>query len=1488
MKADINNKKKAQQILATVVMGMNLVNTVAPLAVAIKTAPEALPAVPRPAKSEAQPLDYAVLPHTVAIVDELIFSKAEAADYVVPGGGSASASIGSMSGEDTMSVGNGGTGVIGSMDVTVTSSAFSVSNSGEYSSGGTATAGYTSGSSGNTYSFGTGGTQVITDGGTGIIESNLGGTQVVNSGGSGHIDSLSAQLTSDTSSYMTCGSNYINGSANSGNSDNPSYSKNGGVQVVNSGGTGTIGTNEGGTQVIASGGSGHIGTLGTIMSSGYGQASSSYTSADGGTTLYTSGYTNVFYQGGGVQSVASGAEGSVDVNTGGSQVIANGGTGYIGSLGFGDEYEYSYSSGYTSVSDGSTITAYSSVGSYTNVSGGSQIISNGAVGSVGVMDGGVQITTGGTGYIGQMQMTTSIVDDGSGGTYISSRYGSQIIGGGGTGIIGTMSGGSQYLSSGGLLSVGTMYAGSQENGYRGGGTAIVDVMSGGRQNFRGGGYGSVGTMYGGSQLIASNGSGAIDIMYDGNQNVGRNGLASVGTMYSGLQYASWGGVVIAENMSGGVQSAYFSNALVSASAMAGGTQIVDYSGQGRIDVMDGGTQILSGGNNAVVSTMTDGLQQAIGSGNATISTMVGGTQYVSHNSRSGNVTIVDMSGGVQQLASGVATISTMSGGEQVIGDAGAGYNDASGNIIDMQDGSQTMSGGTQAVGGGTGSALGSVAAMIGGSQVVCASGKGLVNDLQAGAFQIVSSGGTASALGTVNGSQVINDGGTGYVETFTDKQVISSGGTGVVNTFAAGDTWNLADGQTGVANAMSGGTQTIAVNAIGSAISNYSGQQVVNGGSGWIRYNAVNGSQKVSSGAGNIEYNSGYQDVYDGGTGSIGVMYSGQQDIHNGGYGSISQFYNGSQNIGDGGYGEALGNLGGTQYIADGGTGYVESYTANQIISSGGTGIIETLTAEWSLTDGQTGIANTMSGGTQTISTGAVGTVSALLEGEQVVEDGGTALATTIKGGMQTVNSGGTANATVVSGGGVQYIENGAVISGTEVQTDGVLRLAQDGDSAFALTNALTINGGTIDMTDGAAATALGRSVRAGATPTYQSLTVNSLEGSGGKLLMDTDLAGGTGDTLTVDGSNAGTGSYGISVKDLSAVNGTEVTGEHKLLLVTDNSGKLEFTGRKENFGGLWDVDPTLEQNGNYWYLTKLAKTVNNDTAVLLDAADNSYALWRNTNDSLRGRLGALGNGSEQADGVWARTQAGRFSGDNYEGRYNMYQFGYDKVDNAKSIYGAAVDYGDGTGSYADGSGKDKLKTFSLYGVWTGDSGTYTNVTARYGIVSTDLESYGDFPDKAAYKEHAYSVSVEYGKRLDLESGLFFEPNAQFTLGRLGGISYTTDRGANGNIDGMNSAIGRIGFVLGQKVTGGSDIYLKADLLHEFAGERDLQLTSDAGGTNDILNKHNDYGDTWFELGLGGSVKLSKAGDLYGEVVRGFGGYINKKWSLNAGLRFTF
>ena len=442
------------------------------------------------------------------------------------------------------------------------------------------------------------------------------------------------------------------------------------------------------------------------------------------------------------------------------------------------------------------------------------------------------------------------------------------------------------------------------------------------------------------------------------------------------------------------------------------------------------------------------------------------------------------------------------------------------------------------------------------------------------------------------------------------------------------------------------------------------------------------------------------------------------------------------------------------------------------------------------------------------------------------------------------------------------------------------------GDSVA--TKLVNDNDATIDMTQGA-----------------DTLAVAEYQGDGGNFIMDTDLGSETdGDKITI-GTKTTAGVTYIQVKDASLTNGLgEVTGVKNLLLVTDNSAEqaAQFVGKELNAGGLWDVTPTIENglaaldaNGNpvgtvnEWYLTKIAKKINNDTSVLLDAGDNSYALWRNSNDTLRKRLGDLRHRSNQTDGdgLWARYTGGKFGSGSFDSHYNMYQLGYDKADNAKSTYGFALERGTGRADYSLGSGKDKLFAGSLYGTWYGEHGNYTDVVAKAGLFDTDINSYGDYPDKANNKNHAYSLSIEYGKTIELskERGVFIEPQAQFIMGRLSSSSYTTDRGNHVYMGGVNSYIGRLGFVLGQKTSENNDVYFKANLLHEFGGDRDIYMRAANGET---LSDSRDYGDTWFELGLGTNVKLGNSSHFYGDIERSFGADIQKKWQINAGVRFEF
>lgn len=440
-------------------------------------------------------------------------------------------------------------------------------------------------------------------------------------------------------------------------------------------------------------------------------------------------------------------------------------------------------------------------------------------------------------------------------------------------------------------------------------------------------------------------------------------------------------------------------------------------------------------------------------------------------------------------------------------------------------------------------------------------------------------------------------------------------------------------------------------------------------------------------------------------------------------------------------------------------------------------------------------------------------------------------------------------------------------------------------DLGNSVASLMVNNGATVDMTfDDTAAT---------------KLAITDYSGTGGNFIMDTDLAAETGDKVNITSSAAGT-TY-VQVKDASLVNGHTVTGAKNLLLITDASQNVNFVGKNLNAGGLWDVTPTLENGENVtltdgsqgtkdqWYLTKIAKAVNNDSQVLLDAVDSSYALWRNTNDSLRKRFGELRLHTNETDddGIWARYSGGKFGSGNFDGSFNMYQLGYDKAANAKSIYGFAVENGSGHTSYSYGSGKDKLFAGSIYGTWQGDNSSYTDIVARFGQFDTDIRSYGDYPDKAKAKSHAYSLSVEYGKTIELNKaqGTFIEPQAQLIVGRLGSSSYTTDRGNNVYMGGVNSCIGRLGVVAGKKDASGNDVYLKVNMLHEFGGNRDIRMLA---GNGETLSESQDYGDTWFELGLGGNIKLGNSSHLYGDIERSFGADIQKKWQVNAGVRFEF
>ncbi len=449
-------------------------------------------------------------------------------------------------------------------------------------------------------------------------------------------------------------------------------------------------------------------------------------------------------------------------------------------------------------------------------------------------------------------------------------------------------------------------------------------------------------------------------------------------------------------------------------------------------------------------------------------------------------------------------------------------------------------------------------------------------------------------------------------------------------------------------------------------------------------------------------------------------------------------------------------------------------------------------------------------------------------------------------------------------------------------------------------------NGALWDMTASSTVTTLdhsnGGTVNMAYSKDDQTLNIGNFSGQDGTFLMKTDLDSQTdGDKVHI--GKAAVGSQGrVQVYDKSFLTGKEVTGVKDLLLITDASRNAVFTGASLDKGGLWDVTPTLQRGntvkdaqGNIvgkdteWYLTKLEKKVNKDTIPLMKAADNSYALYRLDIDSLRKRMGDLRFRNMKDDsGIWARDFHGSYEGQGTDSRYNGFQLGYDYAANEKSLYGFFAERTISNPKYSYGSSKDHGLSGGLYGTWFGDSGVYTDVVAKWGRNDTELHTRGGWPDSANYRTRSESLSVEWGKTFTRDDGLFLEPEAQMVFGRLGSKDYTTSRGRTVHMGSYDSAIGRLGLLLGKRVTEGDhpyDYYLKFSLLHEFGGERNFHLAAPDGETMDYSE---DYRDTWQEAGFGGTWHINGNTSIYADAERGFGGSWHKKWQWNLGINWQF
>jgi outer membrane autotransporter protein len=293
-------------------------------------------------------------------------------------------------------------------------------------------------------------------------------------------------------------------------------------------------------------------------------------------------------------------------------------------------------------------------------------------------------------------------------------------------------------------------------------------------------------------------------------------------------------------------------------------------------------------------------------------------------------------------------------------------------------------------------------------------------------------------------------------------------------------------------------------------------------------------------------------------------------------------------------------------------------------------------------------------------------------------------------------------------------------------------------------------------------------------------------------------------------------------------------------------------------------------------------------------AMTTSMLAWRANVTDMTERMGDLRYGTE--DGIWARTYGGKIK---YDAKNTYFsnsfwgaQVGADKKLASGWHVGGALDYTDGDSDYElGGNGNPKLYTLSAYGTQISDDGSYVDIVLKAGRTENDYTVYNDMGHKLEGDYHTWGtgLSAEYGKRFGHESG-YIEPQIQMTLSRLNSADYDAVSDYSGgkkmhvSQDGMTSFIGRVGVAAG-RMTERGHFYAKASVLHEFAGDTKSTFSAENEPTSSVKQ---DFKDTWAELSLGGSYRLSPSSMLYADVTKSFGGDYEVQWKMNAGIRFSF
>lgn len=411
----------------------------------------------------------------------------------------------------------------------------------------------------------------------------------------------------------------------------------------------------------------------------------------------------------------------------------------------------------------------------------------------------------------------------------------------------------------------------------------------------------------------------------------------------------------------------------------------------------------------------------------------------------------------------------------------------------------------------------------------------------------------------------------------------------------------------------------------------------------------------------------------------------------------------------------------------------------------------------------------------------------------------------------------------------------------------------------------------------------------------YRVLRVyNNLIGNGGTFNMDIDASKNVqnSDRIYISGTHEGT--HYITLNNI----GASIDGAKGTILVSVADEQGDFKANDSEGTLYWNTYKLSKKTDGVtngytvdWVLDEVEKKpdlLTTSVNTILSANALNYHTWRTENDKLLQRMGELRHNGEEAKGAWFRVKGskiGRGGKFGFDNKYTAYELGYDEVAKRtvdKTRYqGAAISYTDGSSSYSRGSGGNSSKAISFYNTEIGSKGHYLDLVLKISNMDNDFTVYDTNSNKITgdFNNTGVALSAEYGRKNALKNGWYIEPQAQFTLGYLGGDCYTASNGIEVNQSGIKSAVGRVGFNIGKAIGSKGIIYAKANLLHEFGGSYNVTMTDSSGR----VNVSDSFNDTWFEYGIGAAFASGKNSHVYFDIERSSGSDFTKDWLWNIG-----